>query len=187
MQPDEEVQITMTRSEASRIHAALSALCEVQRMVSGTGMASAIQLTDSVEVIEQVLPRLRECFPEQEGPVEHIERYQGEAKTYADTFDVKVKDLMGMTPKESAVVFATEYDEAIKAVLHSLEHFTDFTHEEFHELLNYTKDLLRATMPVPANLSVKDAQPYVKTSDLITLGALAYEMYVRQDQIKEDV
>lgn len=183
MEPDEVVQISMTREEAARVHAALRALCELQRMMPG--LPSAMQLTEAVEVLEGVLPRLAEAFPNAHDHTWHIEKVKGEAKTYASAFDVKVDDLVNITPNEAAAIFATEYDEAIRALLQSLTQFTDFTKENFNELLNTTKQLLVATMPVPSNLSVQDSQPYVQTSDLITLGALAYEMYLRQDQIED--
>jgi hypothetical protein len=181
MQPDEEVQITMTRSEAMRVHAALSALCDLQKM-AGPEVFSAMALTDAVEVIEGVLPRLREVFPEHE----HIQSVPSDAKTYApDPFEVKVDDVRGMSPQEAAAVFATQYDDAVRALLHSLAEYTDFTDQDFRELMDMTKALLVKTMPVPKSITIKDSQPYVECSDLITLGALAYEMYLRQDQVDE--
>jgi hypothetical protein len=150
------------------------------------GMPSAAKLTDAVDVIEGVLPRFRETFPSDMDGSFKVEVVPTDSKTYGkDPFDVKVNDIMGITPQESAAIFATEYDEAIRALLHSLDHYTDFTHEQFHDLLNETKALLLQTMPVPKDISVKDSMPYVEASDLITLGALAFEMYKRQDQVDE--
>ena len=189
MQPDEEVDIRMTRMEAARVAAALSALCELQKMMP-PGMASAMALDEAVQVIEGVLPRLREVFPADEQPtvtVMTLKVGRNDAKTYgpsADPFDMKVADL-NLTPEESKVMYATEYDPAIQALMQSLTDFTDYTHDQFHELLDETKALLQQTMPVPIDLSVKDSQTYVRASDLVTLGALAYEMYKRQDQIDD--
>jgi hypothetical protein len=183
MSPDEEVQITVTRLEAVRMHAALAALCELQKMHSHA--VSALALDDSVATIEGILPRLAECWPDEID--DSVEALSAEAKSYSapdlHPFDIKVDDLRDLTPAESAVVFGTEYDEAIRALLNSLREFTDFSKDDFNTLLEYTKVLLSQTVSIPPGLTVQQSMPYVKITDLTTLGALAYEMYQRQDQV----
>lgn len=196
MAPDEEVQITVTRGEAVRMWGALHALCEVQKMLPGSPMAMA--LSDAVEDIEKILPRLAQVFPEEIR--DHIAaedakaatQMKADTKTYAEgpsvepvAFDVPVSSLEGLSPEEAVVIFATEYDDAIRGLVRSLIEFTDFTDEDYERVLGEEKALLEATVPIPKNLTVSQSKPYVAVSDLVTLGGLAYEMYKRQDQIED--
>lgn len=201
MLPSDEVQVTMTREECARIHAALRALIDVQRMVEATGMESAMRLTDAAEVIEGVLPRLAEHFPEgdedafaPEYSEPRIEHHAADTKTYGSPatehlseFDIKVRDLPDLTPQEASAVFASEYDNAIKALLETLDIHTDFSHDDFHRVLDELKDLMMRTIPMPKNLTVSQSHPYIAVSDLLTLGKLAHEMYLRQDQIDDKI
>jgi hypothetical protein len=195
MEPDDPVMIPMTRMEAARIHAALSALVSLQKMMPPT-MLSAMRLNEAVDVIEGVLPRFQDAFPEgmtgEDAPTVSVIRVEvvgNDAKTYEkpmkDPFDVRVKDLRGMPPKQAAAIFASPYDEAIRELKRSLVEFTDYSDENFVELLDRNKELLLATMPVPEDLTVSESTPYVEASDLITLGSLAHEMYLRQGQIED--
>lgn len=191
MSPDDEVQITMTRAEVMRVEAALSALVSIANMAIGAGVKAAMGLEEegALAAVAGVLPRFREHFPDGIGDSTEYVGMGADAKTYndADVFEVKVEDLRNLTPDESAHVFATEYDESIRALLGTLEKYTDYSHEEFHQLLDWTKALLKQTMPIPHGLALKDSLPYVSASDLITLGALSHEMYKRQEQISANM
>jgi hypothetical protein len=194
MSPDDEVQITVTRGEAMRMWSALNALCELQKMMPG--MPSAMALSDAVEDIEKILPRLEGVFPQEfldkmkSAPSMSLNK--ADTKTYAEgpsvtplEFDVPVASLKGISKEEAAAIFATEYDGAIRAVLSTLSHYTDFSNDDFMELLDNMKALMETVVPVPKDLTVSKSQPYVAVSDLLTLGALAFETYQRQDQIED--
>lgn len=192
MSPEEEVQVTMTRWEATRIHAALSALCQVQRKAADMGMGSAFNLTDAVGDIEAVLPRLAEQFPaDAYTQTVEVTKMASDTKTYSGPttapldFDIKVSDLKNISPDEAAALFATEYDAAIKAILATLGSFTDYSDQDFIRLLDELKALMESVIPVPKGLTVSQSGPYLEVSDLLTLGGLAFETYKRQAQIDE--
>jgi len=203
MLPSDEVQVTMTREECARIHAALRALIEVQRMTEAVGLESAVRLTDAADVIEGVLPRLAEHFPEgdedalaPEYQAARIEQMGADTKTYgtatieqvfAPTENTKVSDLHGISKDQAQELFGTQYDEAIRALLGTLGNYTEFSNEDFTLLLDQLKLLLDHTVKIPAGLTVKQSEPYVMVSDLVTLGGLAYEMYQRQGQIDDKI
>lgn len=198
MKPDEEVQVTLTREECMRIDAALSALTTLAEQMGSLGIASALGLGESIPILKGVLPRLREHYPHDEESIHHIERMSSDTKTYADeptvttigvqiSPDTPVNDLAGISGAKAKELFGTEYDDTIKALLSSLENFTDYSHADFHELLDATKAVLTEVIPMPDDLTVGESRPYVVVSDLVTLGQLAHEMYLRQDQVEEHI
>lgn len=188
MLPNDEVQVTMTREECARIHAALKALVEIQRAGEAVGMGSALRLTDAADVIEGMLPRLAEYFPGDNEDVYAPEYQEHNASLPpVSEFDVKVSDLRGLSREEASAIFASEYDEAIRALLGTLGNHTDFSQEDFKELLDQLLGLITSVVPVPKDITVGQSESYIRLSDLTTLGGLAYEMYKRQDQIDDKI
>lgn len=181
MQPDDVVNLPMTRMEIARVHAALSALVTLHEMM-GDRVPSAVNLVDAVEVIQGILPRMRAEFPSEADVT--VEVQKADAKTYQQDkpFDLKVRDV---SPEAATKVFPTQYDEAIRELYRSLIEFTDYTPEDFGRLLDENKALLVKTMGSLNGLTVAKAGPFVEASDLITLGSLAHAMYLRQDQIED--
>ena len=198
MDPNEEVQVTLTREECMRIDACLSALISVAEMAQGAGLPAALGLGESIPILKGVLPRLQEQYPHDDVSVHHIERMSSDTKTYQQeptvelidskiAPDTPVSDLAGISNEKAKELFGTEYDKTIAALLGSLEGYTDYSHEEFHELLTATSQMLEQVIPMPENLTLAESRPYVVVSDLVTLGQLAHEMYLRQDQVEEHI
>jgi hypothetical protein len=87
-----------------------------------------------------------------------------------------------ITPEEAQKLFATEFDEPIKLLLHALRHL-GYTDEEFQAMLEAMKDLMEVTIDIPPGLTVEQGMPYVYVSDLLTLGGLAVETYKRRHML----
>ena len=88
-----------------------------------------------------------------------------------------------LTHDEAAKLFATEIDPVIQALLGSLK-LLGFTDEDFELVLEAMKELMEVTMQEPdQSMTVEEGMPLVYVSDLLTLGALACEMYKRQHLI----
>ena len=100
--------------------------------------------------------------------------------------DTRVDDLPELTPEQAAQVFATKYDEPIQGLRHALGHF-DYGVDQYDQMLAEVRSLIVDIMPIPRHITVGGSRPYVEASDLITLGRLAYELFLRQDQIEKKV
>jgi hypothetical protein len=99
--------------------------------------------------------------------------------------NTKMRDLEGnLTKDEAAILFASEYDEAINSLRGLLGQF-GMDAAEFNELLSYAKMLMEATIVIPQDLTVGETRPYLLISDLLTLGLLTHQLYERREEITD--
>lgn len=100
--------------------------------------------------------------------------------------DTRVDHLPELSPEEAARIFATKYDEPIHGLRHALEHL-GYDVSQYDQMLAEVRTMLTDLMPIPRRVTVGQSRPYVEASDLITLGHLAYELFLRQDQIEQKI
>jgi hypothetical protein len=99
--------------------------------------------------------------------------------------NTKMRDLEGnLTKDEAAILFASEYDEAINSLRGLLGQF-GMDAAQFNELLSYAKMLMEATIVIPQDLTVGETRPYLLISDLLTLGLLTHQLYERREEITD--
>lgn len=84
-----------------------------------------------------------------------------------------------LAPEVAAVLFATVYDDTIKALMGALEVGFQTGDEDLMWAMKRANEILSPLVPVPTQMTLENSGPYVELSDLIITGLMAHRMYQR--------
>jgi hypothetical protein len=105
-----------------------------------------------------------------------------------DDFDIPSEDtpfhsLWAYSPDQLATILATPYDSDIQSLLGALTGLTEFTTEDFHDLLSTAKELCEEIFGAPDNPTLGGMRRHQEASDLIVLGMLTHEWATRGGEV----
>jgi hypothetical protein len=109
-----------------------------------------------------------------------------------DDFDIPSEDtpfreLWAYSPDQLATILATPYDEDIKSLLNALNTLTEFTTQDFHDLLHRAKVLCEETFGLPENATLGAMRKHQECSDLVVLGMLTHEWATRGGEVADNL
>jgi hypothetical protein len=194
MNENDEINITLTLDECARLTACVSAMLTMAKAGAKSGVPSALALVTSVSTLDVALEKLAAQLPEDLqrsvaktkdfATIEEAREAFAPAPEASDPTDPLLRDMEDLSPDVAAAMFGTKYDVLIQTLRNGLLEHTNFTDDDFKQLLEDINKRLAVVAPMPKKLKVSESMPYVELSDMAVTAELLSELFERSDELE---